>query len=75
MLATKIDRGVNQAHRRTLRALPRHLLEEAYRQLRNGYSEGFVCNALGIDFDLMEGALMPAIREALWERGYFGLDS
>jgi hypothetical protein len=67
----RADRVVSRTHRTILRTLHIQLLEEAYSQLLGGYSEGFVCKTLGIDEELMDGALRSAIEEALWERGYF----
>ena len=72
MLARKRQsRKVTRIHRRTLRTIPSRTLEEAYTQLLDGYGEGFACITLGIDRSLLEGALRPALEEALWERGCF----
>ena len=65
------NRPVSRVHRRMLRTLPMCSLEEAYWQLTHGYGEDIVCSTLGVERDLMEGALRPALEEALWERGYF----
>ena len=64
-------RAVARIHRRTLRTIPSRSLVEAYRQIIDGYGESFACTTLGIDRSLVEGALRPALEEALWERGYF----
>jgi hypothetical protein len=63
------ERMVNRLHRSTLRAICRQVLEEAYLELTDGYSERFVCGTLGVDARLMEGALRPTVEEVLWERG------
>jgi Fe-S cluster assembly iron-binding protein IscA len=62
-------RPVQPIHRRTLRALPLWLPQDAYKQLKRGYSDYLVCTTLRISQDVMEGVLMPALEEALWERG------
>ncbi len=73
MLTTaRIGRGITRDHRVILRKLPTQLLEEAYRQLLNGYGEQFACHTLGINPNIIKGTLQRALEETLWERGYFG---
>ena len=71
LVKARENRAVTRVHRRMLRKLALCLLEEAYKQLLDGYAESFVCSTLGVECDRMEGALRPALEEALWERGYF----
>jgi hypothetical protein len=63
------SRAFTMARRRTLRRLPVWLLEEAYAQLKRGYSDWFVCATLGVSPDIIDVSLEQALEEALWERG------
>ena len=71
LLGQRNERAVSRVHRRTLRVFHIQQLEDAYRLLRDGYSERLVRDTLRIDAALMESTLKAALEEALWERGYF----
>ena len=68
----RTNNRVTNMQRIILRRMPLAVLETAYDESNSGYSEALICTTLGISREIFEGALRPALEEALWERGRLG---
>lgn len=60
----RTTKGITYLQRKTMRRIPLCLLQEAYDRLMVGWRERSVCAFLGVDSELFNEVLRPAIAEA-----------
>ncbi len=70
VLKERLVGEITHVQRMAMRRIAVRVLEDAYRDLLLGGNEWAVCVRLGVDPEVFEGVLRPAIEEALWERGH-----